>query len=46
MWEVKTFKTRLAKEAWIARNEARYQIVEIVVANAYGVEFKPLRRIG
>lgn len=46
MWETKTFKTAAAKKAWIERNTRRYQIVEIVVANAYGVEFKPLRRIG
>ncbi|AXQ69597.1 hypothetical protein HOU03_gp171 [Caulobacter phage CcrSC] len=45
MWTEKTFKTRAAKEAWIARNEDRYQIVEIVVCNAYGVTYKPLRRV-
>lgn len=46
MWQIKTFKTREAQLAWIERNEHRVQWHEIVVNNAYGVEYRKLRVIG
>lgn len=45
MWQVKTFKTKEAFQAWVARNDARVQWQEVFVNNGYGVTFKPLRRV-
>jgi hypothetical protein len=42
MWEVKTFKTREAMQAWVARNEGRMQWQEVFVNNGYAVTFRPL----
>jgi len=43
MWITKIFKTKEAKDKWVARNEHLYQIVEIFVNNAWGLEVKKLR---
>jgi hypothetical protein len=45
MWQVKTFKTREAMKAWLDRNSHKIQWVEVFVNNAYGVEYRKLRRI-
>jgi len=46
MWVTKIFKTKEAKDKWIAKNEGKYQIVEIFVNNAYGLDVRRLRIIG
>jgi len=45
MWQVKTFKTRDAMLSWLERHPS-IQWHEVFVNNAYGVEWRPLRRIG
>ena len=45
MWQTKTFKTRTEMEAWLDKNSHRVQWQEIFVNNAYGAEFRKLRRI-
>lgn len=45
MWNQKTFKTRAALQAWIARNGHKFQWEEIAVCNAYGVTYRALRRV-
>lgn len=46
MWEVKIFKTREAMQKWIERNGHRYQMREVFVNNAYGLDVRKLRIIG
>ena len=46
MWTVKKFKSDSAKKSFMDRNKHRYQMVELFVANAYAVEYKPLKVIG
>ena len=46
MWRTKTFRTREAMQNWLAMMEGRIQWSEIFVENAYGVEYRMLRRIG
>ena len=45
MWQTKTFKTREAMQRWLDKNGQRVQWEEIFVCNAYGLTFKPLRRV-
>jgi hypothetical protein len=45
MWQTKFFKTLEQQEAWIAKNEHRYQIDIIIVNNGYAVEYRKLRKI-
>jgi len=45
MWQIKTFKTRQALAAWIAKHDASYQWHEVFIENAYGVQCRKLRRI-
>jgi hypothetical protein len=46
MWITKIFKTKEAKDRWIQKNGHRYQIQEIFVNNAYGLDVRKLRIIG
>jgi len=55
MWQIKLFRFKTtsdsvrAKDAmrqWLAARAGAIQYVEIFVNNAYGVEWRPLRRIG
>lgn len=55
MWQIKLFRFKTtsdsvrAKDAmrqWLAARAESIQYVEIFVNNAYGVEWRPLRRIG
>jgi hypothetical protein len=46
MWQIKTFKTRDQMLRWIARNGSNAQWNEIFVNNAFGVEYRRLRKIG
>jgi hypothetical protein len=45
MWETKTFKTREAMQAWLAKREHRIQWEEIFVNNAFGLTYRALRVI-
>jgi hypothetical protein len=45
MWNTKTFKTKEAMKKWIIANDRKTQWQEIFLNNAYGVEFKPLRKV-
>lgn len=45
MWMTKTFKTKAAFDAWVERNGHKMQWREIFVNNAWGVEYRKLRRI-
>jgi hypothetical protein len=44
-WHTKIFKTKEAKDKWIERHGHRYQIQEIFVNNAWGLEVRKLRMI-
>lgn len=45
MWNTKIFKTKELLQKWVIANDHKTQWQEIFVNNAYGVEFKPLRRV-
>lgn len=40
MTKIKIFKTGKDLSNWILKNNKKYQITEIIVNNAYGVEIK------
>ena len=55
MWRIKLFPFKTASDSvraghkmreWLARRAGAIQYTEIFVNNAYGVEWRPLRRIG
>lgn len=43
MWQLKLFRPKAAKDKWIARHRANYQIAEVFVHNGYGLEVRKLR---
>lgn len=45
MWETKLFKTEQAFYRFIEKHERTHQIVVIYVNNAWGVEYRKLRRV-
>lgn len=45
MWETKVFKTPEARDKWIARHGANYQIVEVFINNGWALDVKKLRWI-
>lgn len=45
MWEVKIFASREAMEKWISKNKNKIQHEEIFVNNAFGVEYKKLKKL-
>lgn len=47
MWGVKTkeFKTRQQFENFWNRNQNKYQMKEVFINNAYGIEYKPLLKV-
>lgn len=45
MWKIKQFKTQSELSRWVQRNYGKYQVVDIFINNAYGVEYRPLRKI-
>jgi hypothetical protein len=45
MYTNKVFKTRELMNKWIESNSHKYQIQEIYLNNAYGLEIKKLRQI-
>ena len=46
MWTTKVFKTKEARDKWIERNGHLYQIQEVFINNAYGLDVRRLRKIG
>lgn len=45
MWTVKKFKTKEARDSWLKKNGHRYQVQEVFINNAYGLDVRKLRRI-
>jgi hypothetical protein len=47
MWKIKTWNLNEteAMNAWIEKHKSTMQINTIFVNNAYGVEYRPLRKI-
>ena len=45
MWQIKRFKLYSTYICWIAANKYRYQITPILLNNAYGVEYRALRKV-
>lgn len=44
-WKVKTFKTIEARDAWLLKHDGLIQFDEIFINNAYGIEYRYLRRV-
>ena len=45
MWKIKAFKTQAELSRWLNSNRGKYQFVDIFLNNAYGVEYRLLRKI-
>jgi hypothetical protein len=45
MWKFRQFKTKVAYNNFLKRNEGKIQFVEVFVNNAYALEYRKLRRI-
>lgn len=41
-WKIKEFKTREAFNKFKERNRKRYQMQEVFINNAFGIDYKPL----
>lgn len=46
MWQVITFKTREAMNAWIVKHGQHWQYQEVLVNNGYALDVRKLRVIG
>lgn len=44
-WKTKEFKTAQAMRDWLAKNEHKVQWRPVFINNAWGLEYKPLRKI-
>jgi len=44
-WKTRTFKTIEAMNAWLAKNDRLVEWNEIYINNAYGVEYRQLRKV-
>lgn len=45
MWQIKKFKTFEAYANWIDSNKHKYQIEPLFINNAWGLEYKLLRKV-
>lgn len=45
MWQIKAFKTAKSKDLFIKKHKNRYEMEEILLNNAYGVEYRELRKL-
>ena len=45
MWIIKIFKTQSAMDLWLSKNEHKIQYNIIYVNNAFGLEYKLLRKV-
>jgi len=41
-WKIKEFKTQEKMDAWIEKNQSKYQIVVLFINNSFGVEYREL----
>lgn len=44
-WRTKTFKTREEMEQWVSKNYLKYQMSEVFINNAYGIDYRPLIKL-
>jgi len=44
-WKTRTFKTIEAMNAWLSKNDRLIEWNEIYLNNAYGVEYRQLRKV-
>jgi hypothetical protein len=45
MWTTKIFKTQALLDKWLSNNEHKIQHNIIYINNAFGLEYKPLRKV-
>ena len=45
MWETKTFKTKEKMNNFINKNKNKIQYNEIFINNAYGIEYRKIKKI-
>jgi hypothetical protein len=45
MWETKIFKTKESFNKWVDTQGHKCQWVEIFINNAYGVDYRKLKRV-
>lgn len=45
MWKTRIFKKKETFQKWVEQQSHKYQWHEIFVNNAYGIEYRKLRRI-
>ena len=45
MWSTKTFKTKESFDKFWQKNKNKYQMQEVFINNAYGIDYKPLKKI-
>ena len=41
MWQFKYFKTQKQMDKWIEKNQHKYKIEIEIIADGYGLEYKP-----
>ncbi len=44
-WKTKEFKTKEQMDAWVSKNNSKYQMQEVFINNAFGMDYKPLLKI-
>lgn len=45
MWISRQWKTKEAMNKFLAKNEGKIQWVEVFINNAYGLEYRKLKRV-
>jgi len=45
MYKIKTFKTIEARDVWLEKHDRLIQFHEVFINNAYGIEYRYLRRV-
>jgi hypothetical protein len=45
MYKIKTFKTIEARDLWLKKHDGLIQFDEVFINNAYGIEYRYLRRV-
>lgn len=45
MWTIKVFKTKEKQQAFLKANQNKYQMIEVFINNAFGLEIKKLIKI-
>ena len=45
MWTIKVFKTKKNMNKFLEKNKHRIQYNEVFINNAYGIEYRKLRKI-